>query len=326
MSKSSDNTNCHENYVAIDVAHHNENICVILSHLCLQNDEVELAPELVRSYSSFATQWGYDWATVEEYVSRLQEWIVCSPECFVVAMCIMNRLENLGVVPPVSQRTVHRTFLTSLVLAVKFCEDETLCNADFAKVGCVTVHELNKMERHACVAMKFNCTVTHQEFESMKSDLESLALLIKRRSKNNNKSSRDQPLTFGGLLSELDPAVSKKKNFRFSLRKIRENKESKEPTPAPEEAPEPKPSFLRRSTKSFIRKASVFNLRPAMHHRPTKSPAAEPEAPIIFSPGKNGPSGAHNQSGRSKGGSITVKEKDKRPQSQPVVFFRQESQ
>jgi len=320
MSKTAD-TNCHESYSAIDVAHYNEIICVILSHLCQQNEDIELPAELIRSYSSFATQWGYDWATVEEYVSRLQEWIVCSPECFIVAMCLMNRLEGLGVVPPISQRTVHRTFLTSLVLAVKFCEDETLCNADFAKVGCVTVHELNKMERHACVAMKFNCTVRAEEYETMKDDLEHLAILIKRRSKTSSKVARDSPLTFSSLLAELDPVVQKKKSFRFSLRKIRETKESKEAAPMPEEAPEPKPSFIRRSTKSFIRKASTFNLRPALHHRPTKTPSVEPEKPIIFSPGKNGPSGLHSTSGRSNKNA-----KDKKVQSQPVVFFRQESQ
>jgi len=148
-----------------------ETVCTVLAYLTEQNRDLVLPPALLSCYSTFATPWMYEWATVTEYIHRLKEWIVCGPESFLAAVCLMRRLEALGVVPPCTQRSIHRTYFVCLVLAVKYLEDETLSNSDFAKVGCVSVQELNEMEQHACLALRFNCTVTLDEFELCQKEL-----------------------------------------------------------------------------------------------------------------------------------------------------------
>jgi len=351
MSKSADPVNSHESYAPIDTAYYNEIICMVLSHLVQQNEGIEMSPELTRSYSTFATQWGYDWATVEEYVSRLQEWIVCGPECFVIALCLMKRLESLSVVPPITQRTVHRAYFTSLVLAVKFVEDETLCNADFAKVGCVTVNELNRMERRACVALKFNCTVTLEDYEQMKADLEQLSAMIRRKSKS-SKISRETALTFTALCSDLAPGglINKKSKFRFSFARSSKEKEQqakekekeqtreKEPQPPPppppdvvapppepkepkepKESRESKPSLFRRSTKSFIRGTSRFSLHRSSASSVDINNNFDADAPIVC----NAPTSSARRSGHSEksGSSAAVSNATSKHQSTTAVVF-----
>jgi len=104
-------------------------------------------------------------------MDRCREWIDCGPESYISALCIIQRLENVHAIPPLTQRTVHRVFFTSLMLAVKFLEDTTLRNEDFAKVGCLTPLDLARMELHVLKALHFSSATTVDEYQSCKTTL-----------------------------------------------------------------------------------------------------------------------------------------------------------
>lgn len=208
-----DTLNQHSSYTN-SRQHVPDTICTILSFVTEQNRGFVLPPALLDAYSTFATPWTYEWATVTEYIQRLREWIVCGPESFVVAICLMRRLEELGVVPPCTQRSVHRTFFVCLVLAVKYLEDETLSNTDFAKVGCVTVQELNQMEQHACIALRFNCTVTAVEFETCELELIQVQQLVESKSIS---VANGQFLSLSDFFGRQTQSPEKKDRKRWSL-------------------------------------------------------------------------------------------------------------
>jgi hypothetical protein len=126
----------------------------------------------------FSTAWKYDWVEIGDYIDRLKEWIVCGTESFVVAVCYFKRLEAQGMLPVINTLSVHRIFFTCLMLAVKMVEDETLNNADFAKVACIQLKDLNSMEVFVLRCLNFECSVPVEEFITVKRDLIHLDLLL----------------------------------------------------------------------------------------------------------------------------------------------------
>lgn len=151
-----------------------EVIARLLEYIIKENGKVEWEPQT----SPFTTDWKYDWVEIGDYMDRLKEWIVCGAESFVVATCYFKRLEIIGALPVVSSLSVHRIFFTCLMLAVKMVEDETLNNADFAKVACIQLKDLNEMEVYVLIAMNFNCSIAVEEFVACKRELIHLDLLL----------------------------------------------------------------------------------------------------------------------------------------------------
>jgi hypothetical protein len=149
-------------------------IASLLTHVIVANEPLKSAD----SSSVFTTPWKYEWVKMNDYIDRLKEWIVCGPESFVIATCLLRRLEELGVLPPLTALSAHRIFFTCLMVAVKTTEDETLNNADFAKVSCIQLKDLNAMEVFVVTAMNFSCFIPQREFLQCKRQLIHLDLLF----------------------------------------------------------------------------------------------------------------------------------------------------
>jgi hypothetical protein len=153
-------------------------IANLLHHIITENAQLKDAP--VKQNCLFSTPWKYDWVQITDYVDRLKEWIVCGTESYVVALIFFRRLEAMGALPVINSLTVHRIFFACLMLAVKVTEDETLNNADFAKVACIQLKDLNNMEIFILESFAFCCTVTTEEFVQCKRELIHIDLLLSK--------------------------------------------------------------------------------------------------------------------------------------------------
>lgn len=173
----------------------------LLTHVISENEGIPNSHES----QIFNTPWKYEWVKVPDYIDRLKEWIVCGPESYVVATCLLKRLEVLGAVPSLDQTTVHRIFFTCFMLAVKTTEDETLNNADFAKVGCIQLADLNAMEVYVLKTLKFACTVSSEEFSQCKRELIHLDLLFTKA--KNLKSASSELIKLGGGIRGSTPVL-----------------------------------------------------------------------------------------------------------------------
>lgn len=67
----------------------------------------------------------------------------CSEECFLVALIYIDKLNMMHYDVTVDQRSVHRLFLTALVLAAKFYDDRYYKNSYYSRVGGIPNVELN---------------------------------------------------------------------------------------------------------------------------------------------------------------------------------------
>ncbi len=77
---------------------------------------------------------------------RIVKYSPCSPECYIIALIYIDRVMQRNQTLVLSSLNVHRLLLTSIMVAVKFCDDSTYNNAYYARVGGIGAAELNRLE------------------------------------------------------------------------------------------------------------------------------------------------------------------------------------
>lgn len=83
--------------------------------------------------------------SVLDYLRRISSYAKCSDSCFVIALIYIDRLiESRGVV--LTDLNVHRIVITTVLIAAKMYEDEYFNNPFYARLGGISVAELNILE------------------------------------------------------------------------------------------------------------------------------------------------------------------------------------
>lgn len=96
--------------------------------------------------------------SIRDYLMRIHKYASCSPECFVLALVYIDRLQRMqGFV--LTHLNVHRVVITSVVLAAKFFDDHYFNNAYYAKVGGVLCKEMNELEIEYLLLINFSLHV-----------------------------------------------------------------------------------------------------------------------------------------------------------------------
>mmetsp|Transcript_25583 Transcript_25583/g.21925 ORF Transcript_25583/g.21925 Transcript_25583/m.21925 type:complete len:127 (+) Transcript_25583:72-452(+) len=80
---------------------------------------------------------------IGDYIRRLAKHFGCSDEVFVLCLIYIDRAIKRDDTFAVSALNVHRLVLTALTIAAKFHDDIYYSNAFYARVGGVSVSELN---------------------------------------------------------------------------------------------------------------------------------------------------------------------------------------
>ncbi|XP_010934125.1 cyclin-P4-1 [Elaeis guineensis] len=104
--------------------------------------------------------------SVQSYLERIFRHADCSPTCYVVAYVYLERFAQRH--PPVfiNSLNVHLLLLTSILTAVKFMERIHYDNAYFARVGGITLMEMNNLEVNFLFGVGFELNVTPTVFYS----------------------------------------------------------------------------------------------------------------------------------------------------------------
>ncbi|KAK2952196.1 putative cyclin-dependent protein [Blattamonas nauphoetae] len=101
--------------------------------------------------------------TPKYYLERLFKYMRCKRECFLYALVFIVRyLDCTHVV--LSTQNVHRLLLVSLVIAIKFLDDVYYSNVDYARLGGLSVKELNSLEIHFLVTISFSLHIEYDTF------------------------------------------------------------------------------------------------------------------------------------------------------------------
>lgn len=122
--------------------------------------------------------------TINKYLMRLRSAFRCSDATFIAALIIVDRLLQYdGGRLPLTMRNVHRVFLASLVVAVKYHEDLVYSNSHYARAGGVHLREVNRLERVLLAALDFDLRVDPEQFRIYESALRELCRTLEEPTK-----------------------------------------------------------------------------------------------------------------------------------------------
>jgi len=125
----------------------------------VSTDAVHTSPELTRFHAPRTPS-----ISIRQYVERIVTYAPCTVECFVVSLVYLNRIiRNQGALF-VNARTIHRLFITSVLLAAKYCDDIYFNNKYYARVGGISCGEMNSLELEFLFRSKFDCNISSDEF------------------------------------------------------------------------------------------------------------------------------------------------------------------
>lgn len=110
-------------------------------------------------YSSFKQPFELDF-----YMRRLVQYVNCSTAVFVTMFVYLDRVQEKCKPLLASDMNCHRLVFTCLVLAVKYLEDEVHSNGYYARVGGLTIDEMNSLEVKLLSVLDWNLSVSPETY------------------------------------------------------------------------------------------------------------------------------------------------------------------
>ncbi|KAL5724036.1 Cyclin-U4-1 [Ranunculus cassubicifolius] len=104
--------------------------------------------------------------SIHSYLERIFKYANCSPSCFVVAYVYLDRFAQKQPSLPINSFNVHRLLITSVMVAAKFMDDIYYNNAYYAKVGGISITEMNFLEVDFLFGLSFHLNVTPNTFHT----------------------------------------------------------------------------------------------------------------------------------------------------------------
>ncbi|ORX85756.1 hypothetical protein K493DRAFT_197787, partial [Basidiobolus meristosporus CBS 931.73] len=86
------------------------------------------------------------------------------PTTLFLALKYIHRLRKSSSNSCPSEGSEYLVFITSLILAHKFLEDDTYTNQAWADISKIPVEQLNKMEKHFLRRMNYHLNTSQEEF------------------------------------------------------------------------------------------------------------------------------------------------------------------
>jgi len=138
----------------------------VLETLIDANKKYQSAPQVVTKFQcSYAPD-----VSIISYLERIRKYAKCSDCCFVISLIYIDRMiESCNVV--LTSLNVHRLLITSIMLSAKFLDDLFYNNAFYAKLGGVSVTELNALEIEFLQKIHFSLYVSPESYSKYLSEL-----------------------------------------------------------------------------------------------------------------------------------------------------------
>jgi len=109
--------------------------------------------------------------SVVDYTARLLKYALCSKSVFLTALIYLERIGKTHPSMKITSLNVHRLLITSVMVAAKFWDDTFYTTSYYAKVGGISVSELNTLEIDFLFKLDFRLVVTKEEFAQFEGSL-----------------------------------------------------------------------------------------------------------------------------------------------------------
>eukprot|EP00826_Nyctotherus_ovalis_P001020 TRINITY_DN1010_c0_g1_i12.p1 TRINITY_DN1010_c0_g1~~TRINITY_DN1010_c0_g1_i12.p1 ORF type:complete len:208 (+),score=35.06 TRINITY_DN1010_c0_g1_i12:105-728(+) len=110
--------------------------------------------------------------SIADYLLRIHQYANCSDSCFILAFIYLDRLLQSNPEFALSNRSIHRLLLSAVVLAIKYSDDAYADNLTYAKIGGVSLSEMNTLEGEMLKLLQYNLFVDGELFSQYLSELQ----------------------------------------------------------------------------------------------------------------------------------------------------------
>ena len=135
-----------------------------------QNIQLELSPEIKELTDKFISKKTPS-ITINKYLRRIVKYAKPEPSTLIMVLIFIDRVcesSNLQL----SSINIHRLILASTVLSLKNNEDDYYSNEYYAKVGGISLDELNYLEYSMIMLLDFNMFIDEETYFNYESSLQ----------------------------------------------------------------------------------------------------------------------------------------------------------
>ncbi|KIL68904.1 hypothetical protein M378DRAFT_8329 [Amanita muscaria Koide BX008] len=157
-SSSSDRVELPAAFEDVDIDHLVQLIADMLERVMALNDRIALSPEsLTRFHSRSAPS-----IDILDYLRRIVRYTNVEKSCLLVTLCYIDRICARVPLFILSSLTCHRFVIASITASSKGLSDIFCTNSLYAKVGGISVTELNVLEREFLSAIDWQLMCTRE--------------------------------------------------------------------------------------------------------------------------------------------------------------------
>ncbi|CAN8251974.1 unnamed protein product [Cochlearia groenlandica] len=121
--------------------------------------------------------------SIRSYLERIFKYANCSYSCYIVAYIYLDRLVKKQPCLLIDSLNVHRLTITSILVSAKFLDDLCYNNGYYAKVGGISIEEINMLELDFLFGIGFDLNVTVSTYNNYCSFLQrEMVILMKMKS------------------------------------------------------------------------------------------------------------------------------------------------
>ena len=102
---------------------------------------------------------------MSDYANRIFEYTNTSDSTYIIALIYIQRLLKYISDSFISETNAHKLMLVSCLIATKYIEDLPYNNTQWARVGGISLAELNTLELHTLESLRWRLFVSQQELE-----------------------------------------------------------------------------------------------------------------------------------------------------------------
>ncbi|KAL0079023.1 cyclin [Phycomyces blakesleeanus] len=103
---------------------------------------------------------------IHSYLARILVYTPCPNECFLSLLVYLDRMACSPSRLRIDSRNIHRLIIAGVMVATKFFSDRSFTNARYAKVGGISVTELNSLEIEFLRLNNYSMNVSVEELEN----------------------------------------------------------------------------------------------------------------------------------------------------------------
>jgi len=103
--------------------------------------------------------------SIGNYLARLHKYFCATNECYVLALVYMDRVSKIDPNLALSLMNAHRLLATCAMVAAKYNDDAYYSNSYYAKVGGLTLKELNMLEARLIKLLDWKLLVSPEEYQ-----------------------------------------------------------------------------------------------------------------------------------------------------------------